>query len=83
MSETTINGCKIGSYSRMAKKCGQCSNKEYCSNKKLEAETYIIGVDMAAGEDFTNTQDMGGVTAQEAAEAIGEAMRKIYCGGRT
>ena len=38
---------------------------------------------MAAGEDFTNTQDMGGVTAQEAAEAIGEAMRKIYCGGRT
>lgn len=53
MSETTINGCKIGSYSRMAKKCRKCSNKECCNNKRMEAEAYIIGVDMAAGEDFT------------------------------
>lgn len=42
MSETTINGCKIGSYSRMAKKCRKCSNKEYCNNKRMEAEAYII-----------------------------------------
>lgn len=64
MSETTINGCKTGSYSRMDKRCRKCDSKEYCSNKRLEAEAYIIGVDMAA-------------------EAISEAMRKIYCGSRT
>jgi hypothetical protein len=54
ISETNINGCNNGSYSRMAKRCRECNNKEYCSNKRLEA-----------------------------AEAIGEAMRKIYCGSRT
>lgn len=83
MSETTINGCKTGSYSRMDKRCRKCDSKEYCSNKRLEAEAYIIGVDMAAREDFARTQVMRGVTTQEAAEAISEAMRKIYCGSRT
>ena len=83
ISETNINGCNTGNYSRTAKKCRECNNKEYCNNKRLEAEAYIIGIDMAAGKDFTHTQAMGGVTAQEAAEAIGEAMRKIYCGSRT
>lgn len=84
ISETNINGCNTGNYSRMAKRCRECNNKEYCSNKRLEAEAYIIGVDMAAGEDFTHTQLMRvGVTAQEAAEAIDEATRKIYCGSRT
>lgn len=83
ISETNINGCNTGSYSRMAKRCRKCHNKEHCSNKRLEAEAYIIGVDIAAGEDFTHTQVMRGVTTQEAAEAIGEAMRKIYCGSRT
>lgn len=83
ISETNINGCNTGSYSRMAKRCRECNNKEYCSNKRLEAEAYIIGVDMAAGKDFTHTQVAGGVTTQEAIEAIGEAMRKIYCSSRT
>lgn len=54
MRETNINGCNTRSYSRMAKRRRECNNKEYCSNKRLEA-----------------------------AEAIGEAMRKIYCGSRT
>lgn len=46
----------------MAKRCRECNNKEYCSNKRLEAEVYIIGIDIAAGEDFTHTQVMRGVT---------------------
>lgn len=47
ISETNINGCNTGSYSRMAKRCRECNNKEYCSNKRLEAEAYIISVDIA------------------------------------
>lgn len=42
MRETNINGCNTGSYSRMAKKCRICNNKEYCNNKRLEAEAYTI-----------------------------------------
>lgn len=61
MRETNINGCNTGSYSRMAKRRRECNNKEYCSNKRLEAEVYIIGIDMTAGEDFTHTQAMRGV----------------------
>lgn len=47
ISETNINGCNTGSYSRMAKRCRECNNKEHCSNKRLEAEAYIISVDIA------------------------------------
>lgn len=46
----------------MAKRCRECNNKEYCNNKRLEAEAYIISIDMAEGEDFTHTQVMRGVT---------------------
>lgn len=63
MSETTINGCKTGSYSRMAKKCRQCSNKEYCNNKRMEAEAYII--------------PQVGISAQEASEALIKAMQNV------
>ena len=42
MDGTIINGCNTGSYSRMAKKCRSCNNREYCNNKRLEAEAYII-----------------------------------------
>nr|DAM77495.1 MAG TPA: hypothetical protein [Caudoviricetes sp.] len=31
----------------MAKRCRECNNKEHCSNKRLEAEAYIISVDIA------------------------------------
>lgn len=40
--ETKINGCNIGAYSKMAKKCRECMNKDYCSSKRIEAEAYII-----------------------------------------
>lgn len=86
MQETQINGCKTGSYSRTARKCRKCDKKDYCSHKKLEAEAYIIGVDMAAGHDFTYTPPIGGsavaagVTVQEAADAIAEAMQRVNAG---
>lgn len=86
MQETKINGCKTGSYSRTAKKCRKCDKKEYCSYKKLEAEAYIIGVDMATGHDFTYIPPIGGtavaagITAQEAAEVLADAMQKVNVG---
>ena len=42
MSRIKINGCNIGTYSRTAKKCRECMNKDYCSSKRIEAEAYII-----------------------------------------
>lgn len=73
MSETTINGCKIGSYSRMAKKCRQCSNKEYCNNKRMEAEAYIIP------QETTITMQIPqvGISVQEASEALIKAMQNV------
>lgn len=65
-----INGCNIGAYSRLSKKCRECMNKEYCQNKRMEAEAYIIpqsNINIAAMNNY-------GVTAAEAAEAINKAM---------
>lgn len=73
MSETTINGCKIGNYSRMAKKCRKCSNKEYCNNKRMEAEAYIIPQETA----ITIQIPQVGISVQEASEALTRAMRSV------
>lgn len=68
MSEIIINGCKIGSYSRVAKKCRQCSNKEYCKNKRMEADAYII--------------PQVGISVQEASQALARAMQGVNnCSG--
>ena len=82
MNDTKINGGNIGIYSRMSKKCRKCRNRDYCNSKKIEGEAYIIGVDLAAGHDFTNTQQIhinamnnAGVTAEQAADTLTRAMR--------
>lgn len=75
MRETNINGCNIGSYSRMAKKCRKCSNKEYCNNKRMEAEAYIIPQETAI--TIHNTIPQVGISVQEASEALTRAMRSV------
>lgn len=78
---TKINGCDIGSYSRMSKKCRNCDKKDYCNHKRLEKLAYIIpretiiGIDLASGKDFSvNAAGALGWTAAEAAEALNKAM---------
>ncbi len=79
---TKINGCDIGSYSRMSKKCRNCDKKDYCNRKRLEKLAYIIprettiGIDLAGGKDFSaNAAGVAGWTAAEAAEALTKAMK--------
>lgn len=78
---TQINGCDIGSYSRMSKKCRNCDKKEYCNHKKMEKLAYIIprettiGIDLAGGKDFSANAGVVGWTVAEAAEALNKAMR--------
>lgn len=79
---TKINGCDIGSYSRMSKKCRNCDKKDYCNHKRLEKLAYIIpretiiGIDLAGGKDFSaNAAGMVGWTATEATEALTKAMK--------
>lgn len=74
-SGVKINGCEIGSYSRLASKCRACMNKEYCRNKRLESEAYIIpqqqiSIDVSAMKNY-------GITADEATEAISKAMAAV------
>lgn len=78
---TKINGCDIGSYSRMSKKCRNCDKKDYCNHKRLEKLAYIIpretiiGIDLASGKDFSaNAAGALGWTAAAAAEALNKAM---------
>ncbi len=78
---TKINGCDIGSYSRMSKKCRNCDKKDCCNHKRLEKLAYIIpretiiGIDLASGKDFSaNAAGALGWTAAEAAEALNKAM---------
>lgn len=78
---TKINGCDIGSYSRMSKKCRNCDKKDYCNHKRLEKLAYIIpretiiGIDLASGKDFSvNAAGALGWTVAEAAEALNKAM---------
>lgn len=79
---TKINGCDIGSYSRMSKKCRNCDKKDYCNHKRLEKLAYkipretTIGIDLASGKDFlANAAGAVGWTAAEAAEALTKAMK--------
>lgn len=79
---TKINGCDIGSYSRMSKKCRNCDKKDCCNHKRLEKLAYIIpretiiGIDLASGKDFSaNAAGALGWTAAAAAEALNKAMR--------
>lgn len=67
-SGVKINGCKIGTYSRLASKCRACMNKEYCRNKRFESEAYLIpqqqiSIDVSEMKNY-------GITVDEAAEAI-------------
>ena len=83
MNETNINGCNIGSYSRMAKKCRSCNNREYCNNKRLEAEAYIIP-SKANNETMANMQTVKisdiTISAEEATDALIKAMQSLGCG---
>lgn len=78
MRETNINGCNTGSYSRMAKKCRICNNKEYCNNKRLEAEAYTIPQSINI-ETQTQMPQIG-VSMEEATNAIKKAMQSVGCG---
>lgn len=76
---TKINGCDIGSYSRMSKKCRNCDKKDYCNHKRLEKLAYIIprettiGIDLAGGKDFS--ANAAGAVGWTAAEALTKAMK--------
>lgn len=79
---TKINGCDIGSYSRMSKKCRNCDKKDYCDHKRLEKLAYIIprettiGIDLASGKDFSaNAAGVVGWTTAETAEALTKAVK--------
>lgn len=78
MDKTTINGCNTGSYRRMAKKCRQCSNKEYCDNKRIEAEAYIIPQSTNIEKRMRIPQI--GVNMEEMTNAIAKAMQSVGCG---
>lgn len=76
---TKINGCDIGSYSRMSKKCRNCDKKDYCNHKRLEKLAYIIprettiGIDLAGGKDFS--ANAAGAVGWTATEALTKAMK--------
>lgn len=42
MEESKINGCETKTYSRMASRCRACPYKEYCSQKRIEAEAATV-----------------------------------------
>lgn len=81
MSKTQINGCNTGSYSRMAKRCRRCNNREYCNNKRLEA--YIIP-SKANNGTMINTQAVKipdiTISTEEATDALIKAMQSVGCG---
>lgn len=83
MSKTQINGCNTGSYSRMAKRCRSCKNREYCNNKRLEAEAYIIPPKANNGITI-NTQAVKipaiTISTEEATDALIKAMQSVSCG---
>ncbi len=64
---TQINGCNIGSYSRMSKKCRDCDKNEYCTSKKLEELNFFI-----SGEPpiVKKLAIVGGVTVEDAVAAL-------------
>ena len=76
MREITINGRNIGSYSRTAKKCRSCSNKEYCNNKRIEAKAHTIS--QSANIEIQIPQI--GVNKEAATNAIVKVMQSVGCG---
>lgn len=62
---TQINGCNIGSYSRMSKKCRDCDKNEYCT--KLEEINFFISEKPSIVKKLAS---VGGVTVEEAAAAL-------------
>ena len=79
--KTFINDCEMGAYSRLAKKCRQCLYKEYCQNKRLEHEAYLIPALQPTLQENIDVSVMRnyGVTAEEAQELIIKAMTGINC----
>lgn len=80
MGGVIINGCNTGSYSRTAKRCRRCSNREYCNNKRLEIETYIIPSKID-NKTTVNMQAIKipkiGISMEEATDAIVRAMQSV------
>ena len=64
---TQINGCDIGSYSRMSRKCRNCDKNVYCINKKLEEINFFISEKPPIVKKLAS---VGGVTVKEAAAAL-------------
>ena len=57
--ETRINGCEMGAYSRLAKKCRQCLYKEYCQNKRMEHVGYLVPLQQPVTMPNSSIQSMG------------------------
>lgn len=64
---TQINGCNIGSYSRMSKECRDCDKNEYCTNRKLEELNFFFSEKPPIVKKLAA---VGGTTVEEAAAAL-------------
>lgn len=74
---SSINGCKIGAYRRMARKCRACDKREYCQSKRMELEAYIIpesSVTNIYAQEMSRAAAGVGISAAEAAGAITRAL---------
>lgn len=78
-SNGKINGCEIGAYSRLAKKCRECMNKDYCKNKRPGHEAYIIPPEPQINIDVSAMSNYG-ITADEAAETLSRIMSAVAAG---
>ena len=58
-----INGCETEKYNSLAKKCRQCSNKEYCRNREPNTQA-------ALKSNIEIHIPQAGLSAQEAADAL-------------
>lgn len=67
--KTNINGCYMGAYSRLAKKCRQCMHKEYCQSKRMEHVGYLTPMQQLVTMPNPSIQYMG-MKAEDAQEAI-------------
>lgn len=58
-----INGCEIGSYSRLSNKCRKCMYKDYCKNKSKKAPELSSYKAIEVAKEY-------GVTVDEYAAAL-------------
>lgn len=65
--ETKINGCSIGSFRKLSTKCRACGYKDYCSQKRMQAEAFIIP---EAAQGVANITAGFGITTEDAIEAL-------------